>query len=73
MSRSRVTARSAVHRRDDRRRRRPPLTFPERRGSSWFVKNVSTSFRTDCLHCHTVAKATDWVLVMGFSPAVSGV
>jgi hypothetical protein len=28
--------------------------------------NVSTSFRADCLRCHTPAKATDWVYVKGY-------
>jgi hypothetical protein len=40
-------------------------------GWSWFdagnpTKTTSTDYHTDCLGCHTPAKASDWVYVEGY-------
>jgi cytochrome c len=29
-------------------------------------KNISTNYKNDCLHCHEVAKDTDWVFIHGY-------
>ena len=42
-------------------------------GWSWFdaadpSKTTSTDYKTNCLHCHVPAQASDWVYVGGYPP-----